>query len=319
MDLVDAIAIATRAPSPHNTQPWKWRVQGSTVDLYADRSRTLTVSDPDGRELTIGCGAALEHLLLLIAAAGEPCTVELLPSAADADHLARVTVGTGLAETAHPELVAAIPLRHTNRTSYRSDPIPSAIRAQLRESVERFGVRVHRVEDPNDRAALTEAIMAGDRDQMQDPAFRHELSSWMRPAHTKADDGMPADLLGQHGIAAEVAPLAVRTFDVGKGQAAKDRQLTLGSPELWVLATDTDDPLAWLQTGRALSHLTLGATAHGLANAYMNQPCEVPHLRTLMASSIGVDGHPQLVVRLGYADPVASSPRRPVEDVLISA
>ena len=52
---------ATRAPSVHNTQPWLWRAHAHTLDLYADRSRRLGATDPEGRNLVISCGAALHR------------------------------------------------------------------------------------------------------------------------------------------------------------------------------------------------------------------------------------------------------------------
>jgi nitroreductase len=53
------VGDAVRAPSSHNTQPWRFRVDGDTVALYADRGRALPENDPDDRELVISCGAAL--------------------------------------------------------------------------------------------------------------------------------------------------------------------------------------------------------------------------------------------------------------------
>ena len=52
------IATAARAPSVHNTQPWRFRAGDGTIDLYADPRRRLHV-DKDGREMLISCGAAL--------------------------------------------------------------------------------------------------------------------------------------------------------------------------------------------------------------------------------------------------------------------
>ena len=36
-----ALALAVRAPSIHNSQPWLWRVGEHTVHLYADAGRHL--------------------------------------------------------------------------------------------------------------------------------------------------------------------------------------------------------------------------------------------------------------------------------------
>src|SRR3954471_14844893 len=56
------VSLATRAPSVHNTQPWRWHAAGSTLELFADHSRQLPVSDPAGRNLVLSCGAVLHHV-----------------------------------------------------------------------------------------------------------------------------------------------------------------------------------------------------------------------------------------------------------------
>ncbi len=44
-----AAALATRAPSIHNTQPWRFDVGPDWIELRSDPSRRLHVLDPDGR------------------------------------------------------------------------------------------------------------------------------------------------------------------------------------------------------------------------------------------------------------------------------
>ena len=78
-----ALAQAARtgglAPSIHNTQPWRWRVDGSTLDLRAERSRQLAVTDPVGRMLAISCGAALDHFVVAMRARGLGSWVRRFP------------------------------------------------------------------------------------------------------------------------------------------------------------------------------------------------------------------------------------------------
>jgi nitroreductase len=65
-----ALAVAVRAPSIHNTQPWRWQLADGVLTLRADRSRQLAVADPDGHSLLISCGAALHLTELALRAAG---------------------------------------------------------------------------------------------------------------------------------------------------------------------------------------------------------------------------------------------------------
>jgi hypothetical protein len=314
--LAALLAWAVLSPSPHNTQPWRWRVSDGIVELRCDRSRLLEVSDPFGRELVIGCGSALEHLLLRLSLEGGPVRVELAADRDDPDLLARVITGAGTITPPRPDLVAAMAERRTNRTAYRGPPLDEPGRAALAEACAGFGVTLHWMLTPAARERIVELVMAADRAQMASAAFRRELSDWMRPPHSRRGDGMQADLLGASGIAGYVAPLVVRTFDVGSMQAARDGTLLAGSPDIVVISSQRDDRPGWLATGRALARLTLAARAAGRASAYMNQPCEVPEFRGQLAVLLGDDTHPQLVVRLGLADPVHRASRLPLGEVL---
>ena len=79
--MVDLVAAATMAPSMHNTQPWRFRVEqaSQTIGLYADPARMLRFGDPDGRALHIACGAALFNLRLAATVAGRQPVFRLLP------------------------------------------------------------------------------------------------------------------------------------------------------------------------------------------------------------------------------------------------
>lgn len=44
-----ALTLATQAPSVYNTQPWKWRADATSLDLYADTAMRLQSTDPEGR------------------------------------------------------------------------------------------------------------------------------------------------------------------------------------------------------------------------------------------------------------------------------
>jgi hypothetical protein len=127
-DQVDfLIGTAARAPSVHNTQPWRFRAGEFAIDLYADPRRKLH-ADPLGREMLISCGAALFGLRLAVRSLGYLPVVDLLPDPAQLQLLARVTLRAGAPMTARErQLLEAIPHRHTHRGPFDPGPLPAGL------------------------------------------------------------------------------------------------------------------------------------------------------------------------------------------------
>ena len=311
-----AVQYAILAPSSHNSQPWRFHVADGVLELRADRTRALAVVDPRDRELVISCGAALFHVRVALRKVGETAQVDVLPDPADPDLLARVTLGA-CCETVLLDkwLFWAMRTRRTNRRRFADKLPPAELLAELEASAAAEGAALRILPGDEDRKRLARLVAAADRVQSGDKDFRHELASWLRSNRRLAADGMPGSAFGQSNVTSAVRPLVVRTFDWGRGRAAHDAQLALGSPVLAVLTTEGDAPADWLAAGQALAHVLLRATAEDVVGSFLNQPVEVEELRPELAPLAG-GGTPQLVLRLGYAKQVPPTPRRPLVDVL---
>jgi nitroreductase len=92
-------------------------------------------------------------------------------------------------------------------------------------------------------------------------------------------------------------------------------------PLVAVLGTRADDVEAWLAAGQGVGRLLLAATAHGVTASPMTQPLEIPDTRRRLVSQLGLVGHAQMILRLGYGaeEPPPRTPRRPVADILTEA
>lgn len=315
------LGYAILAPSGHNTQPWLFEIEGDAVRLFADRSRRLPVVDPDDRALVISCGAALGTLQVALRYFGYAGDVTLRPEPDEPDLLALVRFGAPHEPTDVDEvLFRAIPKRRTNRRPFESRPLPTELVQRLQATVTDAGVQLVATQDPTLKEALADLVAQGDRLQMENDAFREELSDWMRRGHSPSRDGMPAYAFGVSealDFATPVAAFLIRRFDMGKGQAARDHELATGAPLLAVLVSDRDAPEAWLRTGQALAWMLLTAESEGVRASYLNQPIEEPSLREKLGDLLGLDGYPQLLLRLGFAPPLPTpTPRRPIEDVV---
>lgn len=313
------LEFAVLAPSGHNTQPWRFRIDGDCVELRADRERRLPVVDPHDRAMIISCGAALAFLRVAIRALGRIPRVRRFPDADDPDLLAIVGMGEPCGPTLDEvALFAAIRRRRTNRHPFEDRAIPERVLATLAAMARQEETWTRILTGAGEKEAVAALVAEGDRRQGSDPAFRRELAAWMRPNHSRARDGMRGSAFGLSELVSVPFPWIIRTFDWGNGQAARDGQLAAGSPALLVLGTADDTPEAWLRCGEGLGMLLLRGCVHGLSASFLNQPVEVPALREELARLLGVDGFPQLVLRMGYGPAVPATPRRAVDEVLVT-
>jgi hypothetical protein len=319
------LKYAILAPSGHNSQPWLFKIAGdNTIELYADRTRALAVVDPDDREMIISCGAALEHLRLAANHFGLADITDLLPDKNNnPDLLAKVELKEGDTITqklAQQDALSfeAITKRRSNRSAFESKKLPDDILVSLKDIARVHGAWLDIVEEDMKKKTIADMISQGDKIQLSDKKFRRELAAWIHPNRSKSRDGMPGYAHGVSDIASYVGPFLIRTFDIGKGQAAKDMQLASGSPVLAMLGSDADEPLNWIQTGQVLARILLRARAENVWASFMDQPIEVPELRLKLREALGrTAGFPQLLMRLGYGKDVKPTPRRNVDEVVV--
>jgi hypothetical protein len=317
-ELRTALAWAILAPSSHNSQPWLFEIQADSVHVVADRTRALPVVDPHDRELTISVAAAAATLAAALRGMGWATGVHWLPDPADPDLVARVTPRQRTTpDPVDRERFAAITARCTNRGPFHDEPVPAGLLELLALDAAAEGAHVGFVEGA-DRLVVADLVAQADLLQMDDRRFRRELAAWTAANRSHRLDGLRGYGLGVGDFASNFGPLVIRTFDLGRGQAARDADLAEGSPALALIATPGDEPRDWATAGAALVPSLLRLTHDGFAASFLNQPIEVSPLREELARLSGIDGVPQLLLRLGRPQrPFEHTPRRPVPEVLV--
>ena len=321
--LMTAIEHALRAPSVHNTQPWRWRARLDAVELHADWNRHLVATDPDRRDLILSCGAALHHLQVALAARGLAVQVRRMPDAEDRGHLATVAVRPGRPDSADAAQFRAIQSRRTDRRRMSHRSVPADRLRALVEQARRIGALLLPVTDPAMRQRLTATLTDAAHRQEFASGYAAELQQWTR-RYAAGHDGVPAASVTAAPIGLTGVSL-LRRFP--RGTLTQPRQLPGDGPadddaaELLVIVTAHDDPLDWLRAGEATSAVLLAATGLGLATTPLSQPLEVEATRhALRWDVLRVPEHPQLVVRVGWpatgAAELPSTPRRDLRSVL---
>ena len=170
---------ARLAPSIHNTQPWRFGISPTALELYADEERRLQVIDPRGRQLLLSCGCALLNARASLAAGGYDARIERFPDASRLDLLARITPSAEPTDQLPlAALDAAIPQRLTNRRQFADEPVP----ARLLETLVDAAITEHAVllvvKSPGHRAVVAELVRDANRIEEADPAYRSELAAW---------------------------------------------------------------------------------------------------------------------------------------------
>jgi nitroreductase len=337
------VRAAILAASPHNTQPWLFKITTSRIELYLDTARNVGALDPYLREEHIGIGCALENLMLAAAANGYAATLTLVPG-----KLRPIAAEPGPKLVAHIDLVAgsreeselydAIPRRHTNRSPYQPEKsIPSRFMDEL-SSLEKAepAVRLFLLTAAADRTKFTEMSSAANAELYSDPEVDRSSERWVRTKWSdvqKYRDGLTIDAFGLPRIGTAVSkimPLWMFRRIASRTQKTAYSELMLSAPLIGIIGVrDRYDQEDCMRAGRIWQRIHLLATARGLAARPSNEAVEMidhekslgkePQRAGLLAGIMGdATWQPTFVFYMGYPMRTApASPRRPIKDLVL--
>ena len=309
IDVLVGSAIA--APSMHNTQPWRFVINGPDIEVFLDRSRALPAEDPTGRALLIAAGAAVFNLRCAAAALGFDSWYRLAPAPEEPDLVARIIVAP--TATPDPDLAALHPQvsrRHTSREPGR----PAALTAEARDSLIHAAL--------SEGADLSWLAPQGAQDALRSGATAL-LHGWADHARTaerarwiggeRKEDGIPISALGPRPT---VFPPPVRDLGAGLPGRGRSRKTFEDDPVLAVLSTAADGAVDRLVAGMALERVLLTVTQNDVRASFLNQALEYDDPRSAVQQLTGRPGFAQMVIRFSHSPITATTPRRTIADVL---
>jgi hypothetical protein len=303
------LSAAVAAPSMHNTQPWRFDVNGHVIDLYLDNARALPAEDSTGRAMRIAAGAAAFNLRCAAASVGLGSWFGLAPNASEPDLVARIVVQpTGEPDPTLKQLSTEIPRRHTSRVPVRPVPLSAEDRIMLTRAALAEGAELTWLAPPQTKQVL---------DLLVDTDLR-EVGDWHRTAERahwvggdRTTEGVPSAALGPRSAA---YPSPVRDLGVAPTDRNRPRAKFETEPALAVLSTDGDSTPDQVVAGLALERVLLTATRDGLTASFLNQPLEHDDLRRAVQRATGKEGFAHMIIRFGHSPVAAATPRRPVSE-----
>jgi nitroreductase len=315
-----ALGVAVRAPSIHNTQPWRFKLHDGVLAVRADRSRQLGVADPDGHSLLISCGAALALTELALRAAGWTVEVSRVPDSADPDLLAQLRA-VGHTEPTQLDLdrLAASQRRRSERRPFRVGRPAEEVIERLRRAAASPGVFVHFPTRADEGLDLAVAVSSADRFQRKDADYLAEMARWTQQDDDYAD-GIPAATIphlpeGQQ----RHTDIPVRDFELGVPGAQLIEAGIDEQPLLAVIFTSSDRASDRLQAGEAMMRLMVEAELTGLASCPLSQAVDMLTFRVRLQTLMNWTDYPQMMLRVGSppaGEPAPLTRRRPVTDIL---
>lgn len=320
--LDSAVELACRAPSVHNSQPWRWVAEGGELRLFFDPQRIPHATDVTGREAVISCGAVLDHLRVAAAAAGWHATVDRFPNPNDLNHLATIHFSPlHFVTDAVRARAEAILHRRTDRLPFAAPSSFSAFEPVLRSTIDTDKATLT-VLPESVRPRLAQASRLTESLRRYDSSYHAELQWWTAPSTD--GDGMPCSALVSTSERDRVD--IARSFPTDEHPDRRpgvDRDQSV----IAVLSTHGDSRRDALGCGEVLSDVLLEATLAGLATCTLSHMTELEDSRNVIRELIGDSGNPQLLIRIGEVpassnqppgDQPPATPRRPLAEVLQS-
>ncbi|WP_330302107.1 MULTISPECIES: Acg family FMN-binding oxidoreductase [unclassified Streptomyces] len=304
------ISAAVAAPSMHNTQPWRFRLDAdsTTMEIHAAAERGLPHEDPHGRALHISAGAALFNLRVAVSQFGWKPVTRLLPDPHHPGLLAsiHITMRTSPRTLYGDDLYEAIWHRHSSRFPFANQPVPGAVLHELAEAAHSEGATLA-VTGPRETTRLLRVTAEAEHRNHADPSRSTESRRWTN-RDGAADTGIPSTALGPQDTFEQ---LPLRDFSARRSQEQLPARPFERTPALVSLSTCHDRRIDWLRAGQALERVLLVATAHGVRTSLLHQALEWADLRDELRSATSPFDHVQMLIRLGYGPEGPPTPRRP--------
>ena len=313
--LRELVRYATLAPSSHNTQCWRFRIEDAAISILPDLSRRCPVVDPDDHHLFVSLGCSAENLIQAALANGRMGHAAF--DAAGGNAL-RVCLESTHAVTS--ALFQAIPERQSTRAPYDGKPLARQELELLERAGTGSGVRLIFLTEREAMERVLEYVVQGNTTQMNDRAFVEELKTWIRFSANEAirtGDGLYSASSGNPSLPPWLGNLLFDLFFTPKNENDRYAKHVRSSAGIAVFVADDAGPAHWIEVGRSYERFALQSAALGIRNAMLNQPVEVPTLRPQFGDFLSLGKRrPDLVVRFGRGPKLPPSLRRPISATL---
>lgn len=275
---------ASLAPSPHNVQPWQFRVSGERLLVCADPvHRLMRELDPRQKERDIALGAVAENIALASLKEGLRAQITYLPiqvASAEHDSVAmsiEFQLQGDVYHTRTRDLQNWIEARCVNRSLYSPTPVPQEQLVELQTIAQEDGVNLHIISDRERICQLATLAAEAGRFKFTHEATHRELYHYLRFSRSHAArhrDGLPLEHFNIPAWMAQAARIGMDWRMVAWLNRLgyhhvlayiQESMLIRSAPIVCLLRCPSEERTDYLRGGRSLQRLWLTAAKYGLA------------------------------------------------------
>ncbi len=295
------IEEARRAPSVLNSQPWRLRVCGNTIEVYLEKRPALEPVDPKGRLQVASCGTLIAHLENAILARGLHPKVTYFPRFEEENLVAFVeTSSTGEVKNTNRPAVSGVTDWHARNDAY------TYIQDELSGMASRkdIGLIIH--DDSADRKIQT-YLRNKCGEKLKSENFRKTLNLFLRPDSSDASIPFEDEVL-----------MSDRFFETGlsDGKSAAITDSESVENVFMILTTGSDNRFDWTRAGEVLGNIIIQLRHRDqtglMALPIISNDC----CREWLKKQLKLSGYPQFVLRMQPDKPREHMRKRPLKEVL---
>jgi hypothetical protein len=320
-DLIKLIKYAIKAPSVHNSQPWKFKVEENSITIFPDYERIFPVADPDNHELFISLGCALENLIIAAGYFGYHTDVEMKMEDPYKESI-RVEFSAGNNQN-YDQLFENIEIRQSTRSKFNKALIPTADIEKLNEAGNQDKVLFLLYTKSGQIDPVVEITKRATVLQLSKKEVIKELMQWVRfnrKTAKKTGDGIYSGAIGGPSVPKWLGRLFINLSLDPKREGRKNVNLLKNSSGVLLFIAKENNKEAWVNLGRSFQRVALTATSLNINHAHINSACENIAARKELVEVLQLNSgeQPLLIIRIGYSEKRPYSFRRPLEEMLIN-
>lgn len=320
---------AQRAPSPHNTQPWKLKWDKDGLDIFISQNRMIPAVDPTSADILHSLGAMLENILLTLEHLGFEPKYEVAEQICCDTPMIRLTWRKSDKPLLKDDLYYQIPLRRTSRLAYLKEQVEEKKLLEL-QSYLLTPCKIYWTQDSDKILSIRKLVAFATVEQLKDQKIATELYDWTRFSSRDPRwyrDGLNTVCMGWGKIESAIYKVLlhpkmltwISKLSIFDKLYYSEAQAAPFSPAVILLTMPTlDNPQNRILAGRSLQRLWLAAAYLGLVTHPISAGVDVLATQNKIKTLLNVlsdEPHVNLF-RLGKSVPCARSPRLTVEEMI---